>query len=424
MKAKRTLCLIATVLLTLVSVSAQDSIQRINYPSGKLMKEYSYSGGKMNGIAKGYYESGKLMWQTQFLNDNETGIAIDYYEEGQVKVEASFTNGEKNGLEKHYWQNGQLMWETPFIDGVANGMERGYTHKGVLNIESPVANNKVNGIRKEYYKGGQLMNEAPYTNGLKNGIEKEYYDSGNLFRETPFTNGRKNGIRRFYEENGQIYKEIPYLLGKRNDGQEDEVESQLADLTESTIETIKKITIGTQTWSVKNLDVFTFRNGDQIFEAQTNEQWERAGINNTPAWCYYNGDPENGTKYGKIYNWYAVNDSRGLAPKGWHVPSDDEWTTLDNYLGDFEMNGIKMKTMYGWFAEGNGSNTSGFSAMPGGYRNGTGVFFNIRENGGWWSSTEGDNYDAWLYSLYYKTSILSRDLSGRQNGLSVRCIKD
>jgi len=103
------------------------------------------------------------------------------------------------------------------------------------------------------------------------------------------------------------------------------------------------VTIGTQTWTTKNLDVATFRNGDAIPEAKTNEEWQEAEDNKQPAWCYYNNDPKHGTKYGKLYNWYAVNDSRGLAPTGFHIPSDEEWTVLDIFLGSDKVSAKKMK---------------------------------------------------------------------------------
>jgi len=93
------------------------------------------------------------------------------------------------------------------------------------------------------------------------------------------------------------------------------------------------VTIGTQVWMTKNLDVATFRNGDPIPEAKTSDEWLEAGENEQPAWCYYDNDPANGEKYGKLYNWYAVNDSRGLAPDGYHIPSEAEWTILIIYLG-------------------------------------------------------------------------------------------
>jgi uncharacterized protein (TIGR02145 family) len=109
----------------------------------------------------------------------------------------------------------------------------------------------------------------------------------------------------------------------------------------------QEIKIGPQIWATKNLDVITFRNGDTIPEAKTNEEWKKAGEEGKPAWCYYDNDPENGKKYGKLYNWYAVNDPRGLAPKGWHVPSDAEWIVLIDYLGGEEVAGTKMKSSSG-----------------------------------------------------------------------------
>ena len=101
------------------------------------------------------------------------------------------------------------------------------------------------------------------------------------------------------------------------------------------------VTIGTQVWTTKNLDVATFRNGDAIPEAKTNKEWEAAGENKQPAWCYYENNTANGTKYGKLYNWYAVVDSRGLAPTGYHIPTDDEWTVLSTYLGGEDVAGKK-----------------------------------------------------------------------------------
>ena len=138
------------------------------------------------------------------------------------------------------------------------------------------------------------------------------------------------------------------------------------------------ITIGTQVWMTKNLDVATFRNGDPIPQAKTNEEWEKAGENQQPAWCYYDNDPANGAKYGKLYNWYAVNDSRGLAPSGYHIPSDAEWTILTDFLGGEKVAGTKMKSTDFWADyegnSGNGTNESGFSGLPGGYRYFNGTF--------------------------------------------------
>ena len=105
----------------------------------------------------------------------------------------------------------------------------------------------------------------------------------------------------------------------------------------------KTVTIGTQIWMKENLNVSTFRNGDPIPEAKTAEEWQAAGEAKQPAWCYYDNDSKNGVKYGKLYNWYAVNDSRGLAPVGWHVPDNDEWEVLEGIAGGFWVAGESLK---------------------------------------------------------------------------------
>jgi len=193
---------------------------------------------------------------------------------------------------------------------------------------------------------------------------------------------------------------------------------------ELSIEQIKTIQIGTQIWMVENLNVDRFRNGDLIPEARTNEAWQKAGDNKQPAWCYYNNDPKNGVTYGKLYNWYAVNDPRGLAPKGYHVPSDAEWTVLTNYLGGENVAGTKMKSSSGWNDQGFGTNSSGFSGLPGGYRNYGGAFYGVGKGGHWWSALEGGS-DYTLYRGLYCYSVgVNRYGYDKASGLSVRCLRD
>jgi uncharacterized protein (TIGR02145 family) len=174
----------------------------------------------------------------------------------------------------------------------------------------------------------------------------------------------------------------------------------------------------------KNLDVSTFRNGDLIPQAITDEEWENAGKNKQPAWCYYNNDPSNGAKYGKLYNWYAVADSRGLCPTGWHVPTDAEWTILTVYLGGKEEANAKMKSKVGWFKEINGTNSSGFSGLPGGFRAFYGTFLYVGASGDWWSSTENGTSDAWSRDLYYANGFVYRVSDDKTLGFSIRCLKD
>jgi uncharacterized protein (TIGR02145 family) len=183
----------------------------------------------------------------------------------------------------------------------------------------------------------------------------------------------------------------------------------------------KSVIIGKQEWMIENLNVEKFSNGDFIAEALTNEEWEKAAKNKQPAWCYYNNDPANGKKYGKLYNWFAVNDSRGLAPKGWHIPSDAEWAQLINYLDGGYVATQKMKNTRGWLV--NGTNESGFLGLPGGYF-GDRHFGLIGQFAYWWSSTEDTSISSWNYSLSSTEGYSIRDSFPKAFGSSVRCIKD
>jgi uncharacterized protein (TIGR02145 family) len=192
-------------------------------------------------------------------------------------------------------------------------------------------------------------------------------------------------------------------------------------------ENYESIEIGNQIWMKRNLNVSYFRNGDPIPEAKTSEEWEKAGKEGKPAWCYYDNEPENGKIYGKLYNWYAVNDPRGLSPVGWHVPSDGEWQELADNLGGKAVAGGKMKTIGAthWVSANEGAtNSSGFSGLPGGYRYLNGDFDYLGYYGHWWSSTEGSSTIAWYRFLYYYSAGAGRYINSKELGFSVRCVRD
>ena len=184
------------------------------------------------------------------------------------------------------------------------------------------------------------------------------------------------------------------------------------------------VTIGTQVWSIKNLNVTTFRNGDAIKHAETFEEWKEAGLKKEAAWCYYQNNPSYGAKYGLLYNWYAVNDPRGLAPIGFHVPTIKEWTIMSNYIGGKDLAGTKLKSTSGWFENRNGTNSFGFSGLPGGGLDIEGEFYGLTEFGFYWSSTEASTNDAWYCGLDYLFPFLDITNFFKKNGFSVRCIKD
>ena len=186
----------------------------------------------------------------------------------------------------------------------------------------------------------------------------------------------------------------------------------------------KTETIATQRWMDKNLEGVTYRNGDVIPQVTDATTWAAL---TTGAWCYYNNDPANGAIYGKLYNWYAVNDPRGLAPQGWHIPTDAEWTTLSTLLGGESVAGGKMKTTgtTRWTTPNtNATNESGFSGLPGGNRSNSGAFTNVGNYGYWQSSTESGSTAARYRYLGYLNGNLDRFSFFKTAGFSVRCLRD
>ena len=202
------------------------------------------------------------------------------------------------------------------------------------------------------------------------------------------------------------------------------------------VASLPNVTIGTQVWTNKNLDVTTYRDGTPIPEVTDPAAW--AGLT-TGAWCYYNNDPANGAIYGKLYNWYAVagihdNDpntpNKILAPQGWHVPSDAECTKLTTFLGGTSIAGgaggkLKETGYLHWqIPNSAATNSSGFTCLPGGYRYNYGTFIYINKQGGWWSSSENLATSAWNLILRYDSIDHNRYAPPKKNALSVRLIRD
>jgi uncharacterized protein (TIGR02145 family) len=200
-------------------------------------------------------------------------------------------------------------------------------------------------------------------------------------------------------------------------------------------QTSSDIKIKKQIWMSKNLDISIFRNGDTIPEIKTKEDWKKAGINKQPAWCYYEFDESNGKQYGKLYNWYAVSDPRGLAPKGYRIPSVSDWNILSGW--DYDVDDMddedeediiktqtKLKSINGWNDGKNGMNSSGFNALPGGYCFDDGEFENLGKIARWWSSTEKSNHSSRYFYISSKNKNGFTSFSSKEYGYSVRCVKD
>ncbi|UEG49243.1 hypothetical protein LK994_11435 [Ferruginibacter lapsinanis] len=189
--------------------------------------------------------------------------------------------------------------------------------------------------------------------------------------------------------------------------------------------TITEVAMCNQIWSGKNLDVSTYKNGDTIPQVTDRTQWNAM---RTGAWCYYNNDPANGSVYGKMYNWYAVNDPRGLAPQGWHIPDNAEYTDLANCLGGSTVGGGPLKeTGYiHWNSPNSGAtNSTNFTALPGGNTNSSdGNFGNLRDWADWWLATETDANNAVVIATNSYSTYFQSVPTTKWRGFSIRCAKD
>jgi uncharacterized protein (TIGR02145 family) len=196
---------------------------------------------------------------------------------------------------------------------------------------------------------------------------------------------------------------------------------------------LASIVVCNQVWTVKNLDVTTYRNGDAIPQVTNPAAWASL---TTGAWCYYFNDPANGASYGKLYNWYAVNDPRGLAPAGWHIPTLAEWETLVDCLGGMYVAGGKLKetdTTHWLDPNTAATNETGFTALPGNMRSGTGEFRPtiatpfLGISGNWWTISEyifnSIVYASHKYIVNYEGSV-QNGIEDKACRFSVRCVKD
>jgi uncharacterized protein (TIGR02145 family) len=201
-------------------------------------------------------------------------------------------------------------------------------------------------------------------------------------------------------------------------------ESGVGTITDIDENVYHTVSIGTQIWMVENLKTTKYRNGDPIPNITSDAEWGKQTLG---AYCWYENAITNKAIYGALYNWYAVNDARKIAPAGWHVPSNAEWTLLIDYLGGEWVAGDKLKevgTSHWQSPNAGATNESGFTALPGGYRNYNISFGYIVTNGYWWTSTESGPDNAWWRKIDNYNSNVQNNIYGKKGGYSVRCVKD
>jgi uncharacterized protein (TIGR02145 family) len=297
-----------------------------------------------------------------------------------------------NGL--HYAVNE----EDPYCGKVVGSYQ-----SGQKSVESAFKNGKLHGVTTEWYYNGQKKSEVAYEDGVKSGTSRGWYENGQLAAEGNYKDGKLLGKLQCWYQDGQRRELVDDIDGN----------------------TYLTIRIGSQVWMAENLKVTHYRNGDPIPNVANNATWGRL---TTGAYCDFDNDSANVAIRGRLYNWYAVSDTRHIAPAGWHVPTDAEWQTLVDHLGG-NSGGGKMKeagTAH-WYSPNEGAtNESGFSARPGSYRNFfDGVFYAfIGSCAYFWSSSEDLSGTAWNRNLYCNSSDIDRYTSLKKSGFSVRCVKD
>ncbi len=380
--------------------------------------------------SEGTFRNGQLTGQgtTCFMYKLFSDEEESYYS----RYEGLFQQGNRHGQGLLYcwkpgfshsfegeWSENTILKGT-IISTYGNAFEQTYTGY-ILNFK-PFSQGTLKSSEGWTYTG-------TFKDGVPHGTGKYIYADGRIY-EGEMKSGVPNGVGKMTLKNKQV------LAGNFMNG---EYQKPF---------TCKQAKIGNQVWMAENLNVDHFRNGDIIPEAKSEAEWINASVNETPAWCYYT-DESNGKIYGKLYNWYAVNDPRGLAPDGWHVPSEDEWRTLLNYTAPsgsdyFEDAGTKLKSISLWKI-GNygvrGTDIYKFNALPAGFRHCfisyvdrySSEFLKINLEAWWWSSTTDgyldndgvfrETWNAFSVQMHiYKTASIQEQF--KHYGLSVRCLKN
>jgi uncharacterized protein (TIGR02145 family) len=365
----------------------------------------------------------------------------------------------------------------------------------IKNISAQKLNNN-NNTKESYQLQTNLNSVSDFKKSKKEIIKilKTQVDSLILLLQNKhFTNIELiNNKKKLNEHISSLEKENDNLIDKLENqfdsinkeikNKQDSIESLQSEINLIKHGPIKSIKIGGQVWMLENLNVSTFKNGEEIPEIKSAEAWKKAGENLQAAWCYYDNNPNNDLKYGKLYNWYAVINTNGLCPKGWHVPSEAEWDTLITYLGGETSARSKMKAkpimkqVVNYYEEGgyydtktcrncivasneykkicpvcrgmgevktnkyipvtkrkyiselkiggwDGDNESGFTGLPGGRREHNGDFSGVDNTSNWWSSSDYNINNAKKHNIgndYYYSNKKDNEKIG---GLSVRCLK-
>ena len=411
-------------------VSSDKLVER-NGLTYELNSETPFSGKSVE-----FFEGGEVKRESRSYKDGLMhGVSIEWYENGQKKIEQIFEKGQKNGAMRLWHDNGQLWAETSWENGKINGIFKDWRKDGQPDTEQSYKDDELHGTQRTWHENGQLGTESTFVNGEIEGLFNKWYENGILAETGNFKSGQKEGTWKYWDREGEITKEQIYINGLLESTR---LLQSVTDIDGNIYEIIK---IGNQVWMAENLKVTHYRNGDPIPNLKSGWNWKRT---KKGAFCYYDNSDKNGKIFGALYNWYAVEDSRNIAPDGWHIPTDGEWNQLEIHLGmsQAEADEVQFRgTNEGSKLAGNASlwlfdgalkdetefGTSGFTALPGGSRlYESGDFGGMGEISTFWTSTYFDHvWESAHYRLIFYADTRSRGEANQMGmGLSVRCVKD
>ena len=354
------------------------------FANGKIKIEAFYNQGELEGKTSIWHESGKKRKEINYISGELHGKFTEWHSNGTIKVEYNYISGKINdGRYIIYLENGQKEKEESYSKGLI--MSEGIYKDGKLyNLyEKSVA----------YFNNGKIKTEGYLKNGLKDSIWTEWFKSGDKKNEVKF----KDGI-------------ITLLIYENS--------SYIADLDDNVYSIL---TLGTQRWLGENLKTTKYSDGTLILNVTDSKSWQYLS---SGAYCIYGNDPSKKERYGALYNGYAIN-TRKLCPTGWHVPSDDEWTILRNYVGGPSVAGGRLKqtgtSNWNWPNIG-ATNSFGFNAIASGGRSNLGAFDFLGVVCCMWSSSSSNLLT--VRNINFKSGALYIDNSDNTFGFSVRCTKD
>jgi uncharacterized protein (TIGR02145 family) len=331
-------------------------------------------------------------------------LKVDYSNKGFISIEDSLPNPG----EQIYAIGSPIGLAKTISEGMISGV-RNFDSKKLLQITVPISHGS---------SGCPIVN----SDGKLVGIAVGGMSEGNDINFCIPT----NYLKALLEFKGSYPKKLSSLSGSNERKVSGTDERKVNGSHERKVKTSK---MGDQEWMGENLDVTTFRNGDEIFHATTAEEWENCNKENIPAWCFVKIDSLKNYPLGKNYNWYAVIDSRGLAPAGWHIPSKNEWSILYEYLGGESVAAKKMLSQNGWSDKLKIVQKNSFNAYPSfeiwSYKQ----RFMTRFSCAFWTSTKTSNgkfaYRASLYHDFEDIGISGGfDECSENVGTQIRCIRD